>query len=314
MSNLPATRSEQARAFAEASKADNTKRRLRHEWASFETWCEKNRKQAMPAMPATVALYITDMAVPPLNRATGTIEHALSTIGLAHRIAGHDDPSKSAPVASVLAGIRRTKGRAAKSKKALLLADMRLVCREIRPKTLAGFRDKALIIVGWAGAFRRSELAAILFEDVEATKEGMVITINRSKTDQYGLGVRVGIPRGKGTKMCPVRALTIWLKRAGIKNGAIFRGLTLNGEIRPNAISEEAIALIVKKRVKAAGFDPKLYSAHSLRSGLITQAAMAGVQERDIMRQSRHKTSAAMRGYIQEASLFRENAAEGAGL
>jgi integrase len=180
--------------------------------------------------------------------------------------------------------------------------------------TAIGARDRALLLLGFAGAFRRSELVALDIDDVQITREGMIVTIRRSKTDQEGAGQKVGIPRGRHPGTCPVKALAAWLGLAGIEAGAIFRPITRHGLIQPGRLTDRSVARIVQRTAEAAGLDPSQFAGHSLRAGLATSAAMAGAEERDIMRQTRHKSVVVARRYIRDGSLFRNNAAGTVGL
>ena len=177
------------------------------------------------------------------------------------------------------------------------------------PDNLLGLRDRALLLIGFAGAFRRSELVSLDVEDVEECAEGLRVTLRRSKTDQEGAGEVKGIPYGRKLETCPVRALRAWLEAAGITAGPIFRSVNRHGQVQPGRLSDKAVALVVKRAAEAAGFDATRYAGHSLRTGLTTSAAAAGVQERDIMRQTGHRSVNMVRRYIREGELFRSNAA-----
>jgi integrase len=180
--------------------------------------------------------------------------------------------------------------------------------------SLIGLRDRALILIGFAGAFRRSELVAVEMDDIEFNREGLTITLLQSKTDQEGQGYKKGIPYGSHPDTCPVRSLQDWLQAAKITKGPLFRRVNRYGQVGPAALTGKSVAVIVKKLAKAAGLDERKYSGHSLRAGLITTAANRGVDERSIMKQSGHKSLTVMRGYIQDATLFKNNAATHVGL
>jgi integrase len=182
------------------------------------------------------------------------------------------------------------------------------------PENLLGKRDRAFLLLGFAGAFRRSELVSLDVADVETNREGIVVTLKRSKTDQEGQGRRVGIPYGSNAVTCPVRALNEWLEASAITAGALFRSVNRHGQLRSERLSDKAVALVVKRSAEAAGLDASQYAGHSLRSGLATSAAQAGVSERAIMAQTGHKSLNMVRRYIREGSLFRENAAAKIGL
>jgi integrase len=182
------------------------------------------------------------------------------------------------------------------------------------PEGLLGTRDRALLLIGFAGAFRRSELVGLNVEDASFTGDGLVVTLPRSKTDQEGEGRKVGIPYGSNPATCPVRSLRAWIETAGITAGPLFRSVNRYGRVQPGRLSDKAVALIVKRYAQASGRDARTFSGHSLRVGLVTAAAMAGASERAIMNQTGHRSTVMVRRYIRDASLFRDNAAARAGL
>jgi integrase len=215
---------------------------------------------------------------------------------------------------SALAGLRRQQGTAPDAKAPLTVADLQAIVREHLPSGLKGQRDRALLLVGFAGAFRRSELVGIDVEHVEFVAEGMVVTLPRSKTDQEGAGRKVGIPFGQNALTCPVGALTAWLEAAHIASGPVFRSVGLGGRVGAGRLADRAVARTVKHYVAAIGRDPRAFSGHSLRAGHATAAALAGCHERDIMRQTGHRSTTMLRRYIREGSLFRSNSAAALGL
>jgi integrase len=182
------------------------------------------------------------------------------------------------------------------------------------PDKLIGVRDRALLLVGFAGAFRRSELVSLDVGDVEIRREGLLVTLRRSKTDQEAAGREVAIPYGSNPDTCPVRALEAWLEASGIADGPLWRAVDKGGRLQPGRLSDKAVALVVKKRAEAAGLDPDLYAGHSLRAGLATAAAAAGASERSIMEQTGHKSVQTVRRYIRRGTQFRDNAAGMVGL
>jgi site-specific recombinase XerD len=305
---------EQARAYLDAARSANTHRAYRSDWAAFTGWCHARDLTPLPASPTTLALYLTDQA-----RAlkTSTLQRRLVAIAQTHRAAGQPSPTEDAGVRAVWRGIRRTVGTAQVGKAALLTDDIRQLV-EALAETTAGMRDRALLLLGFAGAFRRSELVALDVTDVQLVSEGAVVTIRRSKTDQEGIGERIGIPRGRQAETCPVGALRTWLEMLGrerrTSQGPLFRAVDRNGNIRSTRLSACDVARIVKRVAERAGLDPTEYAGHSLRAGLATSAAIAGVEERAIMAQTRHKSVAVARRYIRDGSLFRGNAAGLVGL
>jgi integrase len=171
-----------------------------------------------------------------------------------------------------------------------------------------------LILVGYAGAFRRSELAAIDFAHLAFTQDGLVIDLRRSKTDQEAAGRKVGIPFGKEVATCPVRALRRWLTESGITSGAVFRGVSRHGRISRRGLHKDCVGWILKRAASRAGLKPEPLGGHSLRAGCVTQAAMNGVSERDIMRQTGHKSAEMLARYIRIGEIFTRNAAAGLGI
>jgi integrase len=210
-------------------------------------------------------------------------------------------------------GIRRTLGTAPAQKKAAVVNDIRLMVESL-PNNLMGLRDKALLLVGFLGAFRRSELVSLNVDDLDFQPEGVVITLRRSKTDQEGEGRRIAIPVGEHHQTCPISALQMWLTVAGIEEGPIFRGMNRHGQVMSDRMTDQVVAKVVKRAAEASGLDPKKYAGHSLRAGLATSAAMAGALERDIMKQTGHKSVQMVRRYIREGELFKNNVAASLGL
>ncbi|MFD1394971.1 site-specific integrase [Kroppenstedtia eburnea] len=301
---------QKAKDYTRQSKAANTTRSYRADWADFTAWCQERSLSALPADPETVALYLADLAD---HRRTSTLQRRLAAISQAHQAAGYDSPTTGYVVRTVWAGIRRAKGTYQEGKDPILVEDLRqMVCQ--LPDTLTGRRDRALLLVGFAGGFRRSELVSINREDLQSVPRGLVIHLRRSKTDQEGRGEKVGIPRGSRPETCPVRALEDWLSESGITEGPVFRPINRHGQVRARRLSDRSVALIVKKAVEAIGLDPNRFSGHSLRSGIATSAAMAGKDERAIMKQTRHKSTNMVRRYIRDGELFNENAASDIGL
>ena len=224
---------------------------------------------------------------------------------MAHEMAGYADPTGNKHVKLTLKGIRRKVGTAKAKKSPILATDVRAMTNSL-PARLIGLRDRALILLGFAGAFRRSEVAQIAIEYVEETAEGIKVFIPRSKTDQEGQGRYIGIKRGAIPATCPVRALNAWIEAAGISSGPIFRRVDRHGNVK-EPITAQIVALIVKRAAAAAGLDPAKYSGHSLRAGFVTQGALNGATETNIMRQTGHTSHATVRGYIRIANIFKDN-------
>ncbi|WP_245921006.1 site-specific integrase [Melghirimyces profundicolus] len=301
---------EKAKDYTRLSKASNTAKSYRGDWKDFTAWCEARALSPLPAEPQTVALYLADLAE---RRKTSTLQRRLSAISQAHQSAGYDSPTNAHLVRTVWAGIRRAKGMYQEGKAPILVEDLRQIA-ETLPDTLTGKRDRALLLVGFAGGFRRSELVSVDVGDVQTVPRGIVIHLRRSKTDPEGRGEKVGLPRGTRPGTCPVRAMEDWLRAAEITEGPVFRPINRHGRVRNRRLTDRSVALIVKKAVAAIGLDPKEFSGHSLRAGIATSAAMAGKDERAIMKQTRHKSAQMVRRYIRDGELFNENAASDIGL
>ena len=213
----------------------------------------------------------------------------------------------------MFAGIKRTMGTA-QDRKAPLLADTLRRIVTALPDTTKGIRDRALLLLGFAAALRRSELVDLDIEHLEFGPDGLVVILTRRKTDQEGQGTRIGVPRGIHPATCPVGAVRAWLDRAGIADGPVFRRITKGGKVRSGRLGDRTVARVVQEAVAGVGLDPAEFGGHSLRAGLATSAAAHGVEERKIMDQTGHKSVTMVRKYIREGELFRGNAAGRVGL
>lgn len=301
----------EAETYIHSAKAPNTVRAYQSDWLRFEIFCRGREVASLPAAPATVAAYAADAA---RRLKANTIERHLTSISQAHQLAGLVNPVEDKLVRTVMAGIRRVKGTAQTGKDPL--------SPELLRKMFAGafedlrtLRDRALLLVAFAGAFRRSEVVALRYEDIQFTGEGLVITIPRSKTDPEGEGHTVGIPYGSHPESCPVRALEAWLERSNITYGYLFTGIgRWGGQVSAKPICDHQLARIIKRLAANAGLNPASFSGHSLRSGLATSAAEGGASERAIMDQTRHRSLKQVRKYIRRGSLFKDNAAARSGL
>lgn len=297
--------------YLAASVAPATVKAYRSDWAHFSAWCAAHEVAPLPAAPEVVALYLADLAE---THTPATLTRRVSAIAGAHRAAGHESPTAEAVVRKALAGIRRQKGTAADAKAPVTVADLQAITRDHLPDGAKCTRDRALLLVGFAGAFRRSELVGIDREHVEFVGEGVVVTLPRSKTDQEGAGRRVAIPYGQHPDTCPVLALATWCETAHIESGPVFRAVDRWGRVSGERLTDRGAALVVKHYMGALGKDARTYSGHSLRAGFATAAARSGAAERDIMRQTGHKSEAMVRRYIRDGNLFRANAAATLGL
>ena len=262
--------------------------------------------KTLPAEAGTLALYLSDLAA---TLKPSTLQRRITAIRVAHREQGHEAPapSNNELVRRVWRGIRREHGVAQDAKTPVLIRDLRAMVKNL-PDNLLGRRDRALLLLGFAGGFRRSELVGLAVVDLQFTTDGAVVTLRRSKTDQEGEGRKVGIPFGR-RGLCPVQAVVDWLEEAKIDEGPLFRAVNRHGQVGSVKLSDRAVALIVKRSAERAGLDPAGYAGHSLRAGLATAAAMAGASERAIMAQTGHRSERMVRRYIRDGELFRDNAA-----
>jgi site-specific recombinase XerD len=301
---------DRASEFVSQSKATNTIRAYRGDWEHFGRWCQSHGQLSLPASPDTVALYLADLSG---THKPSSLNRRVAAVSQAHQMAGFESPTRASKVRLVMSGIRRMKGTAQTAKTPVVVDDLRRMIARL-PEGLLGVRDRVLLLIGFTGAFRRSELVALDRAAVEFTREGLVVTIRRSKTDQEGEGRKIGIPYGSNPDTCPIRSLQDWLDRSGIVEGPLFRPISRHGKMASTRLSAGAVAEIVKKYVEAVGLNPELFAGHSLRSGLATAAASAGASERAIMDQTGHRSLTTVRKYIRTGSLFRENAAAVLGL
>lgn len=295
-----------------AAKAPNTLRAYRADWSHFTHWCAEHGQTSLPAVPETVAYYLTALAG---THKPSTLQRRLTAITRAHQAARHPSPASTqhASVSEILKGIKRTVGTAQPGKEPLFTLDLRKMIAAL-PNNRQGIRDRALLVMGFAGGFRRSELASLNLEDVAEIEDGLVLSLRRSKTDQEGQGSKIALPWGSHAETCPVRSYRAWKAAAGITEGAVFRGINNRGQLSSDQLDGNSVARIIKRAAQRAGLNPAPYAGHSLRAGFCTQAYLNGVPELAIMRQSRHKSLDTVRKYIRDRSLFRDNPAAKLGL
>ena len=278
------------------SKSENTLRAYQSDYNDFSLFCSKNGFNAMPTQPKILSLYITHLSS---YSKYSTLKRRLASISILHKTKGHYIDTKHPIIMENLMGIKRTNGSNQKGKKPLLINDLKLLINAIdqfNEKDKRKIRDKALILIGFSGGFRRSELVDIEYEDLEFVSEGVKIFVKRSKTDQSGEGMTKAIPYFDNENFCPVIALKNWIEIFDLKKSRIFN------------ISDKSVALIIKKYANYAGLDSHRYAGHSLRSGFATSTAEAGAEERNIMAMTGHKSTEMVRRYIKEANLFKNNA------
>jgi len=308
----------EARSYVRNARTQGTLRGYDAAWSRFVAWCSIYDKSPLPADPTTVALFLTDVSptkreegVPEIPTSTGekrlhvgTLGRYTSAIKLRHEAAGHLSPTLDVRVKSLLRGIRRTHGVAADRQAApLLVGDLISVVETLDPAKLIDVRDKALLLVGFAGALRRSEIVGLQVGDLNFRSDGVVAKLRRRKTDQEGKGTVVGIAYGtNGT--CPVVSLRKWLAAAGIENGPAFRGVDRHGNVSSQRLNSQAVCRIVKKLVPRAGLVSGGYSGHSLRAGFATSAAAVGVEEREIAKVTGHASLQVLRTYIRDGQVL----------
>ena len=278
-----------------SSKAANTLRAYKADFSDFSLFCQQNGLVSMPSDPKIITLYLTHLAK---SSKFSTLKRRLASISVIHKLNGHYLDTKHPIITENLLGIRRVKGTYQKAKKPILINDLKLIINAINhdKNKKNKLENKALLLVGFAGGFRRSELVSLEHDDIEFVTEGVKIFVRRSKTDQSGEGMTKGIPYFTNTEYCPVTSLRNWTKNKEIKSGKIFD------------MSDKNVSLIIKKYAALAGLDQSKYSGHSLRSGFATSTAELGAEERSIMAMTGHKTTQMVRRYIKEANLFKNNA------
>lgn len=312
-SALPAEAAALVQAYQRASKAGSTVRAYTSDASLFEAWCRQYGFRPLPASPDAVAAFL--VAEAEAGRTVSTIGRRCAAIAYAHKLAGLTDPTDNEAVRAALKGIRRRVGVKSRQKTAAT-ADIVAALLMRTPDTLAGKRDRALLALGFAGAFRRSELAALDVADLTEHADGLRVTVRRSKTDQEGRGVEKAIPHGRFIR--PVALLREWLDAAGIAEGPVFRPVSRSGNVRgladnanPARLTTQAIADILKRYVRAAGLDATAFGAHSLRAGFVTTAAERGVDLAKIMEVSGHRDPRTVVGYIRRANAFKDHAGSG---
>lgn len=291
------TLTHQARQYASRAQAEHTTAAYRGQWARFEQWCKANGRQSLPAEPGTVADYLAGLAA--AGRKFATVAQARAAIRKAHLLAGLAEPTGAPAVLAVVGGIGRTIGTAPAQKAPLSVDDLRALVAAC-PATLAGARDRALLLVGFWGAFRRSELVALDVEDVHLNG-ALKITLRFSKTDQLGEGQHKTLPALNDETLCPVHALKAWLDAADIQSGAIFRGVDRWGHLRGGRLTDKQVVRVVKACAERAGLDARRLAGHSLRAGFVTAALDAGAQTIDIREVTGHKTDNMLSRYARRA-------------
>ncbi|QSZ56974.1 site-specific integrase [Rhizobium sp. ZX09] len=293
--------------YGRAALSSNTMRAYRSDWQDFQDWCAPRDRSHLPATPATVANYASSLAE--AGKKVPTIARKLAAIRFFHRGAGLDNPTDNAGVAAILKGIRRTVGTAARQKAPATVDVIHAMMARINADSLQGKRDRALLLLGFAGAFRRSELVAITVEDLTFSEEGVDVFLPKSKTDQEAKGQSVAILNGKVLK--PADRLKEWLQAAEITSGPIFRRFNRGDRLTAETLTDQAVALIVKKYADAAGLDVASLSGHSLRAGFVTSAAENRASISRIMEVTRHRDPRTVETYVRRADRFKDHAGDG---
>jgi len=292
-----------------SSKANNTVRAYKSDFKDFGLFCAQNGFKSLPTEPKIVSLYLTHLSTNQVKMST--LKRRLVSIGVIHKLKGYYLDTKHPIIIENIMGIKRRKGSIQIGKKPILINSLKLIINiidEYNNIKIKKFRDRSIILIGFSGGFRRNEIVSLDYDDLDFVAEGLKIKLKRSKTDQFGEGLVKGLPYFDNTQYCPVLSLKNWIEVSNITSGPVFRRLSKGSKILENRLTDQTVALIIKKYLKLAGIDNKNYSGHSLRSGFATSAAESGAEERSIMAMTGHKSPEMVRRYIKEANLFKNNA------
>ena len=292
-----------------SSKANNTLRAYKSDFNDFGLFCVQNGFKSIPSEPKIVSLYLTYLSTKGIKMST--LKRRLVSIGVIHRLKGLYLDTKHPSIIENIMGIKRRKGSIQKSKKPLLINSLKAIIDVIDQqdkKEIKKFRDRSIILIGFSGGFRRNEIVSLDYEDLDFVTEGLKINLRRSKTDQFGKGFVKGLPYFDNAQYCPVVSLKKWIEISKITSGSLFRRFSKGSKLLDKRLTDQTVALLIKEYLKIAGIDSKNYSGHSLRSGFATSAAESGVEERNIMAMTGHKSTEMVRRYIKEANLFKNNA------
>ena len=293
----------------QSSKATNTVRAYKSDFKDFGLFCAQNGFKALPSEPKIVSLYLTYLSTK--DNKMSTLKRRLVSIGVIHKLKGHYLDTKHPSIIENIMGIKRRKGSIQKGKKPILINDLKLIIDVIdqeKNEDIKKLRDRSIILIGFSGGFRRNEIVALDYEDLDFVSEGLKIDIRRSKTDQFGEGSKKALPYFDNSQYCPVLSIQKWIQISRIKSGPLFRRFTKGSNLSENRLTDQTVALLIKEYLNLAGIDSKNYSGHSLRSGFATTAAEAGAEERTIMAMTGHKSTEMVRRYIKDANLFKNNA------
>ncbi len=290
------------------SKANNTLRAYKSDFKDFSAFCLRHGFKSLPTDPKIVSLYLTNLSK---FSKISTLRRRLVSIGIVHKMKGHYLDTKHPVIIENLMGIKRLKGSKQIGKKPILISHLKQIINVINEQNIeeiVKLRNKSLILIGFGGGFRRTELISIDYEDLEFVDEGVKITLKKSKTDQFGEGMTKGLPYFANEDYCPVINLKKWLKISKIKSGPVFKRFAKGSTLTNHRLTDQSVVLVIKDCLKLAGIENQNFSGHSLRSGFATVAAESGADERSIMAMTGHKTTQMVRRYIREANLFKNNA------
>ena len=293
----------------QSSKASNTLRAYKSDFKDFGLFCVQNGFKSLPSEPKIVSLYLTHLSTNEIK--ISTIKRRLVSIGVIHKLKGHYLDTKHPIIIENILGIKRRKGSIQIGKKPLLINNLKLIIKVIdqyNKEDIKKFRDRSLILIGFSGGFRRNEIVSLDYDDLDFVTEGLRINLKRSKTDQFGKGSVKALPYFENAEYCPVLSLKNWIEKSNINSGPLFRRFSKGSKLSENRLTDQTVALLIKKYLKLAGIDEKNYSGHSLRSGFATAAAESGAEERTIMAMTGHKSPEMVRRYIKNANLFKDNA------
>ena len=293
----------------QSSKANNTVRAYKSDFNDFGVFCAQNGFKSLPTEPNIVSLYLTHLSTKEAKMST--LKRRLVSIGVIHKLKGHYLDTKHPSIIENIMGIKRRKGSIQKAKKPILINSLKLIIDAIdqeNKQEIKKFRDRSIILIGFSGGFRRNEIVSLDYDDLDFVPEGLKINIKRSKTDQFGEGFTKALPYFDSSQYCPVISLKNWLNISKITSGPIFRRFLKGSKLSENRLTDQTVAILIKEYLNLAGINSKNYSGHSLRSGFATSAAESGVEERNIMAMTGHKSTEMVRRYIKEANLFKNNA------
>ena len=291
------------------SKSQNTIRAYKSDFKDFELFCVKNGFKSMPSDSKIVSLYLTYLSTNEVKMST--LKRRLVSIGVIHRMKGHYLDTKHPSIIENIMGIKRRKGSIQKGKKPILISNLKNIINvidQIKDDDIKRSRDRTIILIGFSGGFRRNEIVSLDYDDLDFVNEGLKINLKKSKTDQFGEGSIKALPYFDNPNYCPVKSLQKWLNYSKIDKGPVFRRLNKGSKLTENRLTDQTVAILIKKYLQLAGIDSKNYSGHSLRSGFATSAADSGAEERSIMAMTGHKSTEMVRRYIKEANLFKNNA------